>query len=143
MSLAPTVHATAVAIGDRAVLITGPPGSGKSDLALRLIDRGAVLVADDRVVLTRDGDRVVAGPPSALAGLIEVRGVGVIAADHRAGVAVALVVDLARSPERLPEPASVVLAGVAVACAALAGFESSAAVKVERLLDVVARGDRR
>ena len=130
----PTIHATAVAVAGHAVLLVGPPGSGKSDLALRLIDRGAVLVADDRVIVARDRHRVTASPPSTLAGLIEVRGVGIVAAPHVAGVTVALVVDLAEPPARLPEPATRDLAGVAVPCVALAAFEASAPVKVEQAL---------
>ena len=70
------VHATCVAIGDRAVLLCGPSGSGKSDLALRLIDGGAQLVADDQVVLRAEGGRIVARAPEALAGRMEVRGIG-------------------------------------------------------------------
>ena len=71
------VHGTCVAVAGVGVLLRGPPGSGKSDLALRLIDRGAELVADDRVTLRREDDGIVASAPASLAGLIEVRGVGV------------------------------------------------------------------
>ena len=122
----PTIHATAVAIGGRAVLLTGPPGSGKSDLALRLIDRGAALIADDRVIVTRAGDRVLAAAPAAIAGLIEVRGVGLITVAHVAAVPIALVVDLAAPPARLPDAATRDVAGVAVQLVALAAFEASA-----------------
>ncbi len=72
------VHATAVAIEGEAVLLRGPSGSGKSDLALRLIDGGAQLVADDQTLLRRAGGRVLASAPPAIAGLLEVRGVGVV-----------------------------------------------------------------
>jgi serine kinase of HPr protein (carbohydrate metabolism regulator) len=130
----PTIHATAVAIGGRAVLLVGPSGSGKSDLALRLIDRGAVLIADDRVALTRVGDHLTAAPPPTIAGVIEVRGVGLIAVPHVAGVRVALVVDLAARPARLPEAMTRDVAGVAVPAVALAAFEASAPLKVERAL---------
>lgn len=144
MSLPPTIHATAVGVGAegrcRAVLLVGAPGSGKSDLALRLIDRGATLVADDRVVLTRDGAAVLASPPAAIAGLIEVRGVGIVAVPHVAGVPVALVVDLAAPPDRLPAPATRDVAGVAVPVVALAAFEASAPLKVERALTLYGSG---
>lgn len=136
----PTIHATAVAIGGRGVLLVGPPGSGKSDLALRLIDRGAVLVADDRVVVTLGGDRLLASPAATLAGLIEVRGVGIATGPYLADVPVALVVDLAALPARLPAPATRDVAGVAVPCVALAAFEGSAAIKVERALIAVGAG---
>ena len=69
------LHATAVAIGGVAVLIEGPSGSGKSDLALRLIDRGAVLISDDQTLLIRAGSRLLARPPQTIAGKLEVRGV--------------------------------------------------------------------
>jgi serine kinase of HPr protein (carbohydrate metabolism regulator) len=69
--------ATAVAIGGRGVLIEGPPGSGKSSLALALIDRGATLVADDGVLLERRDGRLWALPPPTIAGLLEIRNVGI------------------------------------------------------------------
>ena len=138
MTNPPTIHATAVAVRSRGVLLVGPPGCGKSDLALRLIDRGATLIADDRVVVTRVGDRVLAAPPPVLAGRLEVRGVGIVDLPHAAGVRIALVVDLAARPERLPEPATRDVAGVAVPLVAVAAFEASAPLKVEAALAAVA-----
>ncbi|MFZ4690232.1 MAG: RNase adapter RapZ [Polymorphobacter sp.] len=131
--ITPTVHATAVALDGRAVLLLGPSGAGKSDLALRLIDRGWRLVADDRVVLdARDGS-LLASAPAQLAGLIEVRGVG-IAAEPEAAAVVALAIDLAGTPERLPEPGVRSFAGIAVPVIALHPFGDSAVLKVERAL---------
>lgn len=124
----PTIHATAVAVDGKGVLILGPPGSGKSDLALRLIDRGAVLIADDRVHVAADG---TLHPPPALAGLIEVRGVGILPRPHVAGVVARLAVDLAAVPQRLPEPAVVDVAGCRLPVLALSPFEGSAPLKVE------------
>jgi serine kinase of HPr protein (carbohydrate metabolism regulator) len=108
-----TIHASAVLVGARAVLIRGPSASGKSRLALELIDaaRGgslcfARLVADDRVHLDAAGGRLLARPAEALAGLIEVRGVGLLRVPHEPCVVVGLVVDLAAADaERLPEAA--------------------------------------
>jgi HPr kinase/phosphorylase len=98
------VHASCVALAGKAVLITGPSGSGKSALALELIALGADLVADDRTTLERQGDEVLASAPAALSGLIEARGVGIIALDCQCAVPVALVVDLLqRETARLPE----------------------------------------
>jgi hypothetical protein len=100
-----TIHGTALRLPAGGLLLVGPSGSGKSSLALRLIDRGAMLVADDRVVLESDGPRPVARPPAALAGLIEVRGLGVLRVPHAERTALDLVLDLGRPAERLPAPA--------------------------------------
>lgn len=128
------LHATAVAIRGRTVLLSGASGSGKSDLALRLIDRGAVLVADDQVDLVVAGTRLLASPPATIAGLIEVRGVGIARLPHRAGLPVALLVDLDTPPARLPDPLFRTIAGVDVPCVALDAHAPSAAIKVERAL---------
>ncbi|MDP6707524.1 MAG: HPr kinase/phosphatase C-terminal domain-containing protein [Alphaproteobacteria bacterium] len=125
-------HATCVDLDGGAVLLRGASGSGKSDLALRLIDAGAVLVADDQVRLEcRDG-RLFASPPAALAGLLEVRGLGIVRLPHRADAWVRLVVDLVApgDVERLPEDEEVEIAGVALPRVALAPFEASAMAKL-------------
>lgn len=95
------IHASCVARGSAGVLLTGPAGSGKSELALRLLDCGFVLVADDRV----DVENGIARPPAALAGLLEVRGLGIVALPHAEQARLRLVVDLAASTPRLPEAA--------------------------------------
>ena len=82
------------------VLLIGPSGSGKSDLALRLLGRGFSLVADDRVDI-EDG---VAAPPAALAGLLEVRGLGIVRLPYAATARLALVAELGPAADRLPEP---------------------------------------
>ena len=87
-------QATCVAIGGRAVLIEGRPGSGKSSLALALIDRGAVLIGDDGVLLERRGERLHASPASTIAGKLEVRNIGLIDRPTLADVPVALVLIL-------------------------------------------------
>lgn len=130
-----TLHATTVAIGGRAVLITGRSGSGKSDLALRLIDRGARLVSDDYTIVKRIGGGLSATAPSPISGKIEVRGVGIVAMEPSADVPVSLAVDLDRGAERMPEPDEVrVIAGIPVRVIALDGRESSAPMKVELAL---------
>lgn len=106
---APLVHrASAVAIGGRALLIEGPPGCGKSSLALALIDRGAALIGDDAVrltlSLTPSGDHLVASPPPNIAGLLELRGVGLVRLPVAEPAVAALVLELGGEPgERLPE----------------------------------------
>jgi len=126
------IHATTVAIDGAAVVIRGAPGSGKSDLALRLIDRGAVLVADDQTALRRQGASVRASAPASIAGLLEARGLGVVTLPTVSDVAVRLVVDLVPPEliERLPEAASETLLGVTLPRLLLAPFESSAAAKL-------------
>lgn len=130
------VHATTVAIGGRAILLRGPPGSGKSDLALRLIDAGARLVADDQTRLWRAGDAVVVGAPEAIAGLIEARGVGIVKLDALSRARLALIADLVapQHVERLPEPASETIFGLAIPRVAVAPFEASAAIKLRLAL---------
>jgi hypothetical protein len=98
------IHASCVAIAGLGVLLLGPSGAGKSDLALRLIDGGARLVADDRTVLTVKKGVLRAHAPAAIRGLMEIRGLGIVKLPARAGVAVALVAELGRDAPRLPEP---------------------------------------
>ena len=126
------VHATAIAIEGRAVLLRGPSGAGKSDLALRLIDRGARLVADDQVELRRAGERVLVTAPAAIAGLIEVRGVGILRVEAVAEAMLAMLVDLVPSAEvdRFPETHYEDVLGLVVPSIALSPFEASAAAKL-------------
>lgn len=135
-----TIHATTVALDGRAVLLLGPSGSGKSDLALRLIDRGWRLVADDRTILTVRGAALWASAPPAIAGLIEVRGVGIMPEPALANAAVVLAIDLAASPERLPDPHVRMFHGVAIPCVALSPHGESAPLRVERALRSAAAG---
>jgi HPr kinase/phosphorylase len=120
MTVPPTVHGSAVLVGEAGVLIRGEPGSGKSSLVLALLDGDppARLIADDRVVLAAANGRLVASPPDALAGLIEIRGQGIVRRPFVAPVVVRLVADLAppRSSPRLPgtDEARVVVAGVSL-----------------------------
>lgn len=111
-ALEPSIHASAVKVGDRAVLIRGPSGSGKSRLAFDLILAGrsgqlppAILVGDDRVHLVTTGQEVWVRPAPALAGLIEIRGLGIRSCDFVSEARVALLVDLmAGDGARLPAP---------------------------------------
>ncbi len=134
------VHATCIDLGGKGVLLRGPSGSGKSDLALRLIDGGARLVADDRTDLTLRDDAIIATAPEKLTGKMEVRGLGIVSVDSLPETALALVADLI-SPtdvERMPEPAKVDLLGLPVALIRLAPFQASAPAKVRAALNLLA-----
>ena len=140
------IHATAVAIGERAVLIRGASGAGKSDLALRLLalPTGGIpaltipplgeisLIADDQVELEVHGGKVHAAPPAAIAGKLEVRGLGIIEVPAKHDVPIALVVDLAEASmiERMPEARTVDLRGIAVPAISLDAREGSAPLKI-------------
>lgn len=130
------VHATTVAIDGRAVLLRGPSGSGKSDLAVRLIDAGAQLVADDQTELRRDNEALIARAPDTIAGMLELRGVGILRLEARAEAPVVLIVDLVApdAVERLPDPRQERLLGVAFPLIALAPFEASAVAKLRLAL---------
>jgi HPr kinase/phosphorylase len=134
------VHGTAVAIDGRAVLLRGPSGAGKSDLALRLIDAGARLVADDQTELCRVGGMIVVRSPAPIAGLIELRGIGILRLEPVSRAPLALMADLipAEALERLPEPRSETILGVAVPVLSLAPFEGSAAAKLRLALRAIA-----
>lgn len=133
-----TLHATSVAIGGRAVLLCGVSGSGKSDLALRLIDRGAMLVSDDYTLVKRIEGALVATAPATISGRMEVRGIGIVNLPAISEAPVALIIDLADTIERMPDampPRAV--AGVAVPVTRLNPFEQSAPIKVELALKAI------
>ncbi len=123
------VHASCAARDGAGVLLVGPSGSGKSDLLLRLLDRGYALVADDRVEIV-DG---VASAPPALAGLLEVRGMGVFRLPHVASARIALAVDLGGGRDRLPMPGR--YPGFDIPFVALDGAAASAPQRVTLALD--------
>ena len=131
MNQAPSIHASAVLVGARAVLIQGPSGSGKSRLALALLQAAsqgvipfACLVADDRAHVQAMHGRLLVRPPEALAGLIEIRGLGIRRVPHEPLAVVGLVVELGQvGAERMPEPAQkeVEIAGISLPRLAVAG----------------------
>jgi serine kinase of HPr protein (carbohydrate metabolism regulator) len=130
------VHASSVARQGRAVLITGPSGSGKSDLSLRLLDHGFMLVSDDQTLVRRDGERLLASAPSQIAGKLEVRGIGIVEIETAADVAVSLIVELRSDIERLPDDSkSRSILGIDVPLVSVDAMTASAASKIAVALD--------
>jgi HPr kinase/phosphorylase len=125
------IHASCATRDGAGVLLLGPPGSGKSDLVLRLLDRGFMLVADDRVEV-EDG---IARAPPRLAGLLEVRGLGILRLPHVQSVRLALAVELSATPPRLPAPAKHPELGLPLI--AIDARSPSAAQRVALALDCV------
>ena len=134
---AETIHGSTVAAEGRAVLITGPSGSGKSDLALRLLDRGFTLVSDDQTIVKRDGDRLLASAPPTIAGKLEVRGIGIVDMDNLGDTPVALIVELTSSEiQRLPDDSRErPILGVRVPLIAIDAMTASAPSKVALALN--------
>jgi HPr kinase/phosphorylase len=150
-SAALLVYGTCVALGRVAAILQGPSGSGKSDLALRFVMQRfvmqtppaleAALVADDQVLVQREGDRLLARPPATIAGKIEVRGVGILSLPHLAEAELRLIVplcdpdDVPRLP-RLGEQTSDIQ-GIALPLLRLAPFEASAPLKLRLALETL------
>jgi serine kinase of HPr protein (carbohydrate metabolism regulator) len=148
------IHGTCLAIGDAGVLLVGQPGSGKSDLALRLIDgagaglsgivRAARLVADDQVAVRRAGDRLMASAPLPLAGKLEIRGLGIVDVAPQAEAALRLAVRLtpAAGIERLPDltRARMEILGIAIPLVLIDPTSASAPARIRAALDHFARG---
>ena len=133
---AETLHASTVASSGRAVLITGPSGSGKSDLALRLLDRGFTLVSDDQTIVKRSGDRLVATAPATIAGKLEIRGIGIVEMEHVDEVPVALLVELTSDIQRLPDDSrSRPFLGVSIPLISIDAMTASGPSKVALALD--------
>jgi len=130
------LHASTVALDGRAVLISGPSGSGKSDLALRLLDRGFVLVSDDRTIVRKEGSRLIASAPETIRGKLEVRGVGIVEMEHQRDVPIALVVELTSDIQRLPdEGRERLILGAAIPLINVDAMTASAPSKVAVALD--------
>ncbi len=136
--IAKQVHATCVSLYGAGLIIRGSSGAGKSDLALRLIDRGARLVADDRVDLLVSDNGVIARAPETLAGLLEVRGLGILRVPVLEATVVRLVVDLVdhENVPRLPDRRMTDLIGMDVPAVTLDPFEASAVTKVRLALEL-------
>ena len=130
------IHATCVKLASGAgVLLIGASGMGKSDLALRLIDGGATLVADDRCDLFVEGRALLVRAPATLAGLIEIRGVGIITMPYESSAVISLVVELVPPADvvRMPEPEQFTRLGVSVRSVRLHAFDASTPAKIRAI----------
>lgn len=148
------IHGTCLAVGGEGVLLLGQPGSGKSDLALRMIDsagaglrgspRLARLVADDQVMVRKAGGSLVASAPAALAGKLEIRGLGIVdlPADAEVGLKLAVRLTPAMDIERLPdlERARMEILGIAIPLVLIDPESASAPARIRAALDHFARG---
>lgn len=130
------LHCSTVALDGRAVLISGPSGSGKSDLALRLLDRGFTLVSDDRTIVRRSGNQLLASAPATIKGKLEIRGVGIVDMENVSDVPVALVVELTSDIQRLPDDSRErLIMGIGVPLINVDAMTASAPSKVAVALD--------
>lgn len=136
------LHATAIAIEGNGILLLGPSGSGKSDLALRMIDRGAMLVSDDAVPVDVSNALPLLTAAPNIEGKLEVRGVGICSAPHVASAPLRLVARLSNDAERIPaSPSTEIVCGLAVPMVRIAPFEVSAAIKLEYALRSIVDAD--
>lgn len=135
------IHGTCVEFAGAGVLLRGPTGAGKSDLALRLIDVGARLVADDQVVIDAEPDGLIATAVPSFAGLFEVRGLGIARMPNVDRIRLDLVINLAAEGdiERLPEPALCRILDVELPAFRLEPFTASAVAKVRLATKAVTR----
>ncbi|HAU28557.1 MAG TPA: hypothetical protein DCW68_00380 [Rhodospirillaceae bacterium] len=130
------LHGTCIDIDGAAVLLRGESGSGKSDLALRLIEDGARLIADDQTCFIRQDTQLLASPPDSIQGLLEVRGVGIVRVPFSRKVPLRLVVDLLPDAgiERMPEKTAVILMDLHFPSVSLPAFHAASAAKVRMAL---------
>lgn len=139
------IHGTGIFLEGRGLLLKGPSGSGKSDLALRMMAVGAELVGDDYVSVSRtENGRLLMAAPDNIAGRIEVRNVGIMAAPHRPEAELDLALDLVaageiRRLERLPTWKTVTLEGVDIPCLDFYPFEASAPEKLRAALKILSQ----
>ena len=118
------------------MLITGPSGSGKSDLALRLIDRGFTLVSDDQSIVRKDVDRLLAFAPPNIAGKLEIRGIGIVDMESVSDIPVALLIELTSDIQRLPDDARErPILGIQLPIITIDAMTASAPAKVALALD--------
>ena len=129
-------HGTAVLYRGFGILIRGPSGSGKSDLALRLIDDGADLIADDQVIIKSVGEILQLSSLDNISGLIEVRGVGVVRIKYVSGIPLGLIVDInpRKKLKRMPITKKELIGNISIPVITINAFESSAVAKIKVFL---------
>ncbi|MCR9212749.1 MAG: HPr kinase/phosphatase C-terminal domain-containing protein [Proteobacteria bacterium] len=129
------VHGNSVEINGKGILLTGPSGSGKSDLTLRLIDGGARLISDDYTEISSESGQAIMSPPVEIAGRLEIRGVGLMKLSHCRDIPLHLVFDLKNRTEieRMPEHLSMSFDGVTVPVRQIDPFTASAAAIVRHM----------
>ena len=133
---AETLHCSTVAKDGRAVLITGPSGSGKSDLTLRLLDREFTLVSDDQTIIKKHGDRLIASAPPTIAGKLEIRGIGIVDMERLENAPVALLVELTGEFARMPDDSRErPILGVRLPLVSIDAMAASAPSQVELALE--------
>jgi HPr kinase/phosphorylase len=131
------VHGTAVAINGWAALLTGKSGTGKSDLALRLLDRGAALIGDDYVELHHE-ETLLVSPSKELAGKLEIRGIGIVERPYQQGIPLRLMAELGHEGERSPQSWPLQdIEGWSIPLIRLQAFTASAPIKIEQALNSV------
>lgn len=130
------LHCSCVARDGRAVLFAGPSGSGKSDLALRMLDRGFTLVSDDRTIVRKEGSRLLATAPHTIRGKLEIRGIGIVDVECVSDIPVALFVELTSDFQRLPDDSRErQILGIGVPLINVDAMTASAPSKVALALD--------
>ncbi len=135
------LHATTVAKGGRAVVIAGRSGSGKSDLALRLFDRGFILVSDDQTMVRKEAGRLFASAPANIKGKLEVRGIGIVEVQTADDLRVCLIVELSEAIERMPQAGLTrMILGIDTPLVGIDAMSASAPAKVEIALDRLGLG---
>ncbi len=137
------IHGTSVAIQDSGIIILGPSGSGKSDLALRLIDSGATLVSDDRTICLKKNNEIFMFSHPDISGLIEVRGMGLIRVPYVENIKLKMVINLTnKNKERLPEKKKFKkILGISLPLFELSAFEISANAKIKLKLFEINQND--
>lgn len=130
-------HATAIEWENVGILIRGAPGSGKTELALKLIGAGATLIADDQVILNNEENKMMASCPPQLTGLMEIKAIGIVEMNHKVETTVGLVIDLVDNEEAVPEPEVAEILGIHLPLLRLNPFYLASTQKVRLAVNLI------